>query len=43
MTDHMRDGTSSAIVTTDAAVPQAVVDQIVSLDGFVAGRAVALG
>ena len=31
------------IVTTDEAVPDAVVEQIVSLDGFVAGRAVALG
>jgi hypothetical protein len=31
------------VVTTDEAVPEAVVDQIVGLDGFVAGRAVALG
>jgi hypothetical protein len=31
------------VVTTDEAVPQGVVDQIVGLDGFVAGRAVALG
>jgi D-3-phosphoglycerate dehydrogenase len=31
------------IVTTDEPVPDAVVEQIVSLDGFVAGRAVALG
>ena len=31
------------IVTTDEPVPDAVVEQIVGLDGFVAGRAVALG
>ncbi len=31
------------IVTTDEAVPDRVVEQIVGLDGFVAGRAVALG
>ncbi len=30
------------VVTTDQPVPQAVVDQIVGLDGFVAGRAIAL-
>ena len=29
-------------VTTDAPVPQAVVDEIVASDGFVAGRAVSL-
>ena len=30
-------------VTTDGAVPDAVVDQIARLDGFVAGRSIALG
>jgi hypothetical protein len=29
-------------ITTDAPVPQAVVDEIVAGDGFVAGRAVTL-
>jgi hypothetical protein len=29
-------------VTTDAPVPQSVVDEIVASDGFVAGRAVSL-
>jgi D-3-phosphoglycerate dehydrogenase len=37
------EGLAVMVVTTDAAVPQAVVDQIVGLDGFVAGRVVALG
>jgi D-3-phosphoglycerate dehydrogenase len=31
------------VVTTDRAVPQEVVDEIVALDGFLDGRAVALG
>jgi hypothetical protein len=31
------------VVTTDEPVPETVVDQIVGLEGFVAGRAVALG
>jgi hypothetical protein len=31
------------VVTTDQPVPQDVVDEIVALDGFLAGRAVALG
>ena len=30
------------IVTTDAPVPQDVVDEIVSEDGFVAGRTITL-
>jgi len=30
-------------VTTDAAIPQGVIDEIVASDGFIAGRAVALG
>jgi hypothetical protein len=30
------------VLTTDEPVPDAVVDQIVGLDGFVSGRAVAL-
>jgi hypothetical protein len=29
-------------VTTDAPVPQAVIDQIVASDGFVAGRTLSL-
>jgi len=33
---------ATMVITTDAQVPQAVVDQIVSSDGFVAGRTVAL-
>ena len=37
------EGLAVMVVTTDEAVPEAVVDQIVGLDGFVAGRAVALG
>jgi hypothetical protein len=31
------------VVTTDQSVAPPVIEQIVSLDGFVAGRAVALG
>jgi hypothetical protein len=31
------------VITTDEQVPEAVVEQIVGLEGFVAGRAVALG
>ena len=30
------------VVTTDSAVPQSVVDEIVAVDGFEAGRAVSL-
>jgi D-3-phosphoglycerate dehydrogenase len=33
---------ATMVVTTDAPVPQAVVDQIVATDGFLAGRAVSL-
>jgi hypothetical protein len=29
-------------ITTDAAVPQALIDEIVAGDGFVAGRTVSL-
>jgi D-3-phosphoglycerate dehydrogenase len=37
------DGHSAAMaITTDAPVPQAVIDEIVALDGFLAGRAVSL-
>jgi D-3-phosphoglycerate dehydrogenase / 2-oxoglutarate reductase len=36
------EGLAVMVVTTDQAVPQGVIDQIVGLDGFVAGRAVAL-
>jgi hypothetical protein len=31
------------VLTTDQPVPQSVIDQIVGLEGFVAGRAIALG
>jgi D-3-phosphoglycerate dehydrogenase / 2-oxoglutarate reductase len=41
--DEGDEGLAVMVVTTDEAVPQGVVDQIVGLDGFVAGRAVALG
>ncbi len=34
--------TAAMAITTDAPVPQAVIDEIVALDGFVAGRAVSL-
>ena len=30
------------VITTDAAVPDEVVDEIVALDGFVAGRTMTL-
>jgi predicted regulator of amino acid metabolism with ACT domain len=30
------------VITTDAAVPQAVIDEIAALDGFEAGRTVTL-
>jgi D-3-phosphoglycerate dehydrogenase len=36
------DGEAVMVVTTDQPVPQAVVDEIVALDGFLAGRAVTL-
>jgi D-3-phosphoglycerate dehydrogenase / 2-oxoglutarate reductase len=36
------DGEAVMVVTTDRPVPQEVVDQIVGLDGFIAGRAVTL-
>jgi len=36
------DGVAVMVITTDAAVPNAVIDQIVALDGFEAGRAVTL-
>ncbi len=37
------EGLAVMVVTTDQEVPQGVVDEIVAMDGFVAGRAVALG
>jgi D-3-phosphoglycerate dehydrogenase len=37
------EGLAVMVLTTDQPVPQDVIDQIVGLDGFVAGRAVALG
>jgi D-3-phosphoglycerate dehydrogenase len=40
---HVDEGLEAVmVITTDAAVPQAVIDQIVALDGFEAGRAVTL-
>jgi D-3-phosphoglycerate dehydrogenase len=41
--DDGDEGLAVMVVTTDQPVPQAVVDQIVAMDGFVSGRAVALG
>ena len=41
--DDGEEGLAVMVVTTDEAVPETVVEQIVSLEGFVAGRAVALG
>jgi len=42
---HVEDDDDLAVmvVTTDTPVPQEVVDELVASDGFVAGRAVALG
>jgi D-3-phosphoglycerate dehydrogenase len=37
------EGLAVMVLTTDQPVPQDVIEQIVGLDGFVAGRAVALG
>jgi D-3-phosphoglycerate dehydrogenase len=42
MPEDGEEGLAVMVVTTDQPVPQAVIDQIVGLDGFVAGRAVAL-
>jgi hypothetical protein len=36
------EGLAVMVITTDQPTPQAVVDQIVAMEGFVAGRAVAL-
>jgi D-3-phosphoglycerate dehydrogenase len=35
-------GIAAMAITTDAAVPREVVDEIVALDGFVAGRTISL-
>ena len=40
--DGHRDNVAVMAVTTDAPVPQALVDQIAASDGFIAGRAVSL-
>ena len=40
--DGEGDGLAVMVVTTDQPVPQDVVDQLASADGFVGGRAVAL-
>jgi D-3-phosphoglycerate dehydrogenase len=42
MPEDGEEGLAVMVVTTDQPVPQSVIDQIVGLDGFVAGRAVAL-
>ena len=40
---HVGEGLEAVmVITTDAAVPQAVIDEIVALDGFEVGRAVTL-
>ena len=41
-TDGHRDSVAVMAVTTDTAVPAALVDQIVASDGFIAGRTVTL-
>jgi D-3-phosphoglycerate dehydrogenase len=40
--DGRRDHTAVMALTTDGAVPAAVVDEIVASDGFIAGRAISL-
>jgi D-3-phosphoglycerate dehydrogenase len=37
------DGLAAMVVTTDAAVPREVVDELLASEGFVDGRSVALG
>jgi D-3-phosphoglycerate dehydrogenase len=42
-TVHVGEGLEAVmVITTDAAVPQAVINEIVGLDGFEAGRTVTL-
>jgi D-3-phosphoglycerate dehydrogenase len=41
--DDGDEGLAVMVLTTDQPVPQSVIDQIVGLEGFVAGRAIALG
>jgi D-3-phosphoglycerate dehydrogenase len=43
MPEDGEEGFAVMVVTTDEPVPEAVIEQIIGLDGFVAGRAVALG
>ena len=40
--DSQHDGLAAMVITTDAAVPRDVLDEIVAGDGFVAGRTVSL-
>jgi D-3-phosphoglycerate dehydrogenase len=40
--DSEQDGVAVMVITTDNAVPQAVLDEIVAIDGFEAGRTVSL-
>jgi D-3-phosphoglycerate dehydrogenase len=40
--DSQRDGLAAMVITTDVAVPHAVLDEIVASEGFVAGRTVSL-
>ena len=40
--DEHRDGEAVMVVTTHDRIPQDVIDEIVSSEGFIAGRAVHL-
>jgi len=40
--DGGKHGLATMVITTDFAVPQALVDEVVAIDGFVAGQAVSL-
>ena len=42
-TDDSDDGEAVMVVTSGEPIPQSVVDQIAATDGFIAGRAIALG
>jgi hypothetical protein len=40
--ESQQDGLAAMVITTDAAVPRAVLDEIVAGEGFVAARTVSL-
>jgi len=40
--DSQHDGLAAMVITTDAAVPREVLEEIVAGEGFVAGRTVSL-